>query len=105
MTVEELFRDGKSRRNGFAPRQAQVKEPVRLDRLLLIVALAYQLLVGLGLVARQRHRPGFWCGGNDVKQCSAFTMGRAVLDRLCVRAGAAIRAASQAIAEDGPNWG
>jgi hypothetical protein len=40
MTVEELFRDGKSRRNGFALRLTQVKEARRPDRLLLIVALA-----------------------------------------------------------------
>jgi len=105
MTVEELFRDGKSRRNGFALRQTQVKEPRRLDRLLLIVALAYLLLVGLGLVARQRHRPGFWCSSNDEKQCSAFTIGRVVLDQLRVRVATAIRAVSQAIVEAAPNWG
>lgn len=105
MTVEELFRDGKSRRNGFALRLTQVKEPRRLDRLLLIVALAYLLLVGLGLVARQGHRPGFWCSSNDDKQCSAFTIGRAVLDRLRVTAAAAVLAISQAIAEAAPNWG
>jgi hypothetical protein len=105
MTVEELFRDGKSGRNGFALRLVQVKEPRRLDRLLLIVALAYLLMVGLGLVARQGHRPGFWCSSNADKQCSVFTIGRAVLDRLCVRAVAAIRAVSQAIAEAAPNWG
>lgn len=40
MTVEELFRDGKSQRNGLALRQVQVKQPRRLDRLLLRVALA-----------------------------------------------------------------
>jgi hypothetical protein len=105
MTVEELFRDGKSRRNGFALRLTQVKEPRRLDRLLLIVVLAYLLLVGLGLVARQGHRPGFWCSSNDEKQCSVFTIGRAVLERLRVTAAAAILAVSQAIAEAAPNWG
>lgn len=105
MTVEELFRDGKSRRNGFALRLVQVREPRRLDRLLLIVALAYVLLVGLGLLARQKHRPGFWCSSNEEGQCSAFTIGRAVLDRLRVRATAAIAAVSQAMAEAAPNWG
>lgn len=105
MTIEELFRDHKSRRNGFALRLVQVKEPRRLDRLLLIVALAYLLLVGLGLVARQGYRAGFWCSSNDEKQCSAFTIGRAMLDRLRVTAAAAIRALSQAIAEAAPNWG
>lgn len=105
MTVEELFRDSKSRRNGFALRLTQMKDPRRLDRLLLIVALAYVLLVGLGLVARQRYRPGFWCSSNDDKQCSAFTIGLAVLDRLRVTAAAAIAAVRQAITEAAPNWG
>lgn len=105
MTIEELFRDSKSRRNGFALRLVQVKAPRRLDRLLLIVALAYLLLVGLGLVARQGYRPGFWCSSNDAKQCSAFTIGRTVLNRLRVTAAAAIRAVSQAMTEAAPNWG
>ena len=105
MTVEELFRDGKSRRNGFALRLVQVKEPRRLDRLLLIVALAYLLLVGLGLVARQSHRPGFWCSSNSAKQCSAFTIGRAVLDRLRVTVAAAVAAVREAMEQAAPNWG
>jgi hypothetical protein len=67
MTVEELFRDGKSQRNGFALRQVQLKQPRRLDRLLLIVALAYLLLVGLGLVTQQSHAPGLWCSSNNAK--------------------------------------
>lgn len=105
MTVEELFRDGKSRRNGFALRLTQVKDPRRLDRLLLVLALAYLLLAGLGLVARQRYRPGLWCSSNDEGQCSAFTIGRAVLDRLRVTAAAAIAALREAIEQAAPNWG
>jgi len=102
MTVEELFRDGKSQRNGFALRLVQVQ---KADRLLLIVALAYLLLVGLGLVTQQGHRPSFWCRSNDDKQGSVFTIGRAVRERLRISAAAAIRAVSQAIAEAAPNWG
>jgi hypothetical protein len=105
MTVEELFRDGKSRRNGFALRLVQVKEPRRLDRLLLIVALAYLLLVGLGLVARQSHQPGFWCSSNKIKQCSAFTIGRAILDRLRVTAAKAVAAVREAMEQAAPSWG
>jgi hypothetical protein len=41
ITVEELFRDGKNKRNGFALRHTRVTKPDRIDRLLLIVALAY----------------------------------------------------------------
>jgi hypothetical protein len=105
MPVEELFRDGKSRRNGFALRLTQVKEPRRLDRLLLILALAYLLLVGLGLVAQRGYRPGLWCSSNDEEQCSAFTIGRAVLDRLRVTAATAIAALREAIEQAAPNWG
>ena len=82
-----------------------MQEPRRLDRLLLILALAYLLLVGLGLVARQRHRPGLWCSSNDARQCSDFTIGRAVLDRLRITAAAAIAALREAIEQAAPNWG
>ena len=67
MAVEELFRDGESRRNGFALRAAQLTKAERLDRLLLVVALAYLLLTGLGRVARRLRRPGFWCSSNRAR--------------------------------------
>jgi hypothetical protein len=41
MTVEELFRDGKSKQNGFALRHTKITKPERIDRLLLVLALAY----------------------------------------------------------------
>ncbi len=89
MAVEESFRDDKSLRNGWALRLTQLTKAERLDRLLLIVALADWLLVGLGLLARQQYRPAFWCSINREKrgrwQCSAFTIGRAVRGRLCER--------------------
>jgi hypothetical protein len=57
MTVEELFRDDKSKRNGFSLRHTRITKPDRIDRLLLVLALAYWLLCGIGLLARQRQRP------------------------------------------------
>ena len=54
MAVEELFRDDKSARNGWALRHTQLTQAGRFDRLLLVLALAYWLLVGLGLLARAR---------------------------------------------------
>jgi hypothetical protein len=95
MTIEEFFRDGKNKRNGMALRDTKITKPERLDRLLLILALAYWLLVGVGLLAQGRYRPGMWCSSNDPKQCSAFTVGRIVLDRLRVSAAAAFAAAVQ----------
>jgi hypothetical protein len=105
MTVEELFRDGKNKRNGFALRQTKVTKPDRIDRLLLILVLAYWLLCGVGLVARQRYRPGVWCSSNDERQCSVFTIGRIMIERMKVTAAAAFAAVADAIDEAAPNWG
>jgi len=54
MTVEELFRDDKNQRNGFCLRRTKITKAEQLDRLLLILAPAYWLLAGIGMVARQR---------------------------------------------------
>jgi hypothetical protein len=45
MTIEGLFRDGKNQRNGWYLPDTQAEMVSRLDRLLLILALAYWLLV------------------------------------------------------------
>jgi hypothetical protein len=105
MTIEELFRDDKSRRNGYALRATQLTRAERIDRLLLILALAYILLVGLGLRARRRYRPGAWCSSNRSRECSAFTIGRIMLDRMTVRAVSAFAAAIAATVEAAPKWG
>jgi hypothetical protein len=105
MTVEELFRDGKSCRNGSALRLTQLTRADRLDRLLLILALAYVLLTGLGAIARARYRPGMWCSSNDPGQCSVYTIGRAMLDRMHESPEAAWRAVLTATADAAPNWG
>jgi hypothetical protein len=59
-----------------------VRRPARLDRLLLILALAPVLLTGLGRVARRRHRPGEWCSSSRATECSDFTVGRRMWDRV-----------------------
>jgi DDE family transposase len=82
VAVEELFRDGKSGRYGFGLRQTQVTRPARVDRLLLVLALALILLTGLGLVARRRYRAGEWCSTNRPTECSDVTVGRRMWDRL-----------------------
>ena len=105
MTVEELFRDDKNKRNGFSLRHTKITQADRLDRLLLVLALAYWLLCGIGLLARQRYRPGQWCSSNDPKQCSVFTIGRIMLTEMDVKADQAFAAVVSAIAEAAPNWG
>lgn len=74
MTIEQLFRDQKSKRNGWSLRDTQLKTPQRLDRLLLVLAIAYLLLCGLGLVAQRTHRPSAWCSSSK-ERCSVFQIG------------------------------
>lgn len=105
MTVEELFRDDKNKRNGWALRDTQITRADRIDRLLLILALAYLLLVGIGLVARRRFRPGTWCSSNNPRQCSDFTIGRILVERLRVSPATAVAAVAAATADVAPNWG
>jgi hypothetical protein len=105
MAVEELFRDDKSLRNGWALRLTQLTKAERFDRLLLVLALAYWLLVGLGLLARQRYRPRAWCSSNRDKECSAFTIGRAMLGRMQGGPAAALAAVLAVVAAVGAKWG
>jgi hypothetical protein len=82
VAVEELFRDSKGSRYGLGLGQTQLSTPGRLDRLILILALAIILLVGLGLLARGRFRPGAWCSSNNPSECSDLTVGRRMWDRI-----------------------
>ena len=81
MTIEEYFRDAKSKRNGFALRLIQIKDSQRLSRFLLILAIAYLLLVTVGLYAADHWRAGQWCATNRPGQCSLFTIGKVVQHR------------------------
>jgi hypothetical protein len=49
MTIEQLFRDDKSKRNGWSLRDTRITKPDRIDRMLLILAIAYLLLCGVVL--------------------------------------------------------
>jgi hypothetical protein len=81
MSVEELFRDQKNRRNGMALRDTRFRKAERFDRFLLVLALAYVLLVGLGLKAKLDYDPSAWCTNRRARECSVFTIGKAMLDR------------------------
>ena len=63
------------------------------------------MLVGLGLLARCRLRPGAWCSSNDPGQCSAFTIGRVLLERLRVRPAAAFAAVCRETKAVASKWG
>lgn len=80
MTIEEYFRDSKSLRNGLALRLTLIRDPERLGRFLLILALAYLLVLAVGLHALTHGHPRQWCSNNRVGECSLYTIGRALFD-------------------------
>ncbi len=54
----------------------------RLDRLILIAALAYVLLTGLGLWCRKHSDPRRWCTNRREKELSAFAIARVMLGQV-----------------------
>jgi len=76
MTIEEYFRDCKSKRNGYALRLTMIRDRQRLERLLLVLAMAYWLLLAVGLHARKTYSANRWCTNNRANECSLFTIGR-----------------------------
>ena len=103
MTIEEYFRDTKSKRNGFALRLTLVRCPKRLERLLLVLALAYWLLVAVGLHATKHFRSGVWCSNNREGECSLFTVGRYMIDHIHVRLRSVLKALRTELLQG--NWG
>lgn len=104
MTIEELFRDHKNKRNGWSLRDTRITQPDRLDRLLLILAIAYLLLCGVGLVALKTGVPGDWSSSTR-NHSSVFTIGRIMLDRMKTGLSAALTALIAATEEVVPKWG
>ena len=105
MTIEQLFRDDKSKRNGWSLRDTRITRPERFDRLLLILAIAYLLLCGVGLLAQRQFRPSAWCSSNRQNECSIYTIGMIMLQKIDVtppQAFAAVSALSESIV---PNCG
>jgi hypothetical protein len=103
MTIEQYFRDTKSRRNGFALRLNLIKAPRRLERLLLVLALAYIVLVAVGLQAARFYQPKYWCSNNRPEECSLFTIGRYMLKRPVARLRAALSLLRNQLLQG--NWG
>lgn len=105
MTIEEVFRDAKSRRNGFALRNTQIQHADRFDRLLLVLSLAYLLLCGIGLYARRRLCPSNWCTNTRRSECSVFTIARRMLDQLQLTARQLLTEIRKATEDAAPKWG
>lgn len=102
--IEELFRDAKDKRHGWALRDTQVGRPERFDRLLLILAIAYLLMCGLGLCCKKRYRSGRWASNNRDGECSAFFVARIMLGHCTIRLKTALATLAAALATIG-NWG
>ena len=96
MDIKELFRDEKNKLNGWSLRHTRITRADRLDRLLLILALAYILLCGLGLLARSRCRPSCRTASSKNDR-SIFTIGRTMLEKLRGTARADFQALIDAI--------
>jgi hypothetical protein len=105
MTIEQLFRDDKNKRNGWSLRDTKITRPDRLDRLLLILAIAYLLLCGVGLLAKQRFKPSAWCSTNRGIECSVFTIGLIMLAKINASPPTAFRAVLELSESVAPNWG
>jgi hypothetical protein len=104
MTIEELFRDHKNKWNGWSLRDTRITRPERIDRLLLILAIAYLLLCGVGLIALQTGVPGDWSSSTR-NECSVFTIGRIMLDRITTALSTAFNALIAATEQAVPKWG
>jgi len=105
MTIEQLFRDDKSKRNGWSLRDTKITQPDRIDRLLLILAIAYLLLCGVGLMAKTRFRPSAWCSTNRQRECSIYTIGMIMLRKMHVTPPQALAAVLKLSESVTPNWG
>lgn len=84
MGIEECFRDKKNVNNGWGLRHMRLHTARALDHLLLILAIAYLILCGLGLLALRLAKPRDWCANNRPGECGVFTIGRRMLDQLQV---------------------
>lgn len=104
MTIEELFRDHKNKRNGWSLRDTRITRPDRLDRLILIMAIAYLLLCGLGLIGLKTCKPGQWTSSSR-NDCSVFTIGKIMLNRLNHSIADIFQAVILATELASPNWG
>lgn len=115
MTIEQLFRDDKNkqeaelatarRRNGWSLRDTKITQPQRLDRMLLILAIAYLLLCGVGLIAKQQFKPSAWCSTNRDHECSIYTIGMIMIDKTNATPPAAFAAVLELSESVAPNWG
>lgn len=105
MTIEQLFRDSKSKRNGWSLRDTQIQTPERFDRMLLILAIAYLLLCGIGLIAKTQFNPSHWCSSTRDIECSLYTIGLIMLEKMNASPPLAFGAVCDLSENAAGNWG
>jgi hypothetical protein len=105
MTIEQLFRDDKSKRNGWSLRDTRITKPDRIDRMLLILAIAYLLICGIGLIAKTLFAPSAWCSTNRQIECSIYTIGMIMLEKIKASPQRLIAAGIDLSELVAPNWG
>lgn len=79
--IEEFFRDSKNTHLGWSLAKTRITKPDRLDRWILVLALAYVLLVALGLWCRDHLSPTIWATNQRQHELSAYAIGRVMLLR------------------------
>ena len=105
--IEELFRDAKNEHLGWSLSKTRIKRADRLDRLILILAVAYLLLVALGLWCR-RHKLALTVGQQQpasMRPERAYAIGRVMLLRLCVNLPTLAALLLRSMATCIGNWG
>lgn len=104
MTIEQFFRDIKSKRNGWSLRDTLITRPERLDRLLLVLAIAYLCLCGIGLIAQNTLPPSAWSSSTK-NVLSLFQIGLSMLHKIATRPNAAFNAVLELSESFGGKWG
>ena len=74
-------------------------------RLILVAALAYVLLVAIGLWCRDHLDPRWWCTNRRRRELSAFAIARAMRDRDTPRCDRLIDHLLVALLPQAENWG
>jgi hypothetical protein len=105
MGIEQSFRDKKNVNNGWGLRHMRVHTAGALDHLLLILAIAYLILCGLGLLALRLANPREWCSNNRTGECGVFTIARRMLDQLQVTVEQIFEEIAQCSKSYSPKWG
>jgi hypothetical protein len=62
-------------------------------------------LVGVGLKAKMEYDPSAWCTNRRARECSVFTIGKAMIDRLNCLPGHLLQMIRCASIEVGAKWG